>query len=611
MKNKKMLEAMSLIDEKYVAEASPLSKKRSIGVKQICAMAACLCIMVTALWLFIPINHNIPSVSKYADSEYYSIIEKLNEVTFKAPLYKNNFEMLTDSLVMKDADGGAPESSAPSYQEVTDNQVEGIIEADRFKASSTHIFYIKDARLVIYSIDGLSSTEVGTIDIKPTVDDAFKYGYEDEYELYLSSDCTTVTVICPYGVMERQGGRFAIIRYDVTDPTAPAVKDQIAITGGYVSSRMVDNELILISNFNVVNNVDFSKESNFVPQYNDGQGFVSIKADKITSPEILSAARYTVVWRIGASGIEITDYSAFLSYSNSVYVSDNNVYVSREYAEAENENKIIKSERFTEIIGVKYSDGELKQIGGVTVKGYIKDQYSLDEYEGILRVATTTRTDISSLSDDGKYQYGFTSATNASLYCVDLSSWQVAAAVENFAPDGERVYSVRFDGANAYVCTALQKTDPVYFFDLSDISAITYVDTGTIPGFSTSLIQLGDGFLLGIGENSSPSGLKIEVYVQNGGAVESVAKVIYKNSYYSVEYKSYFIDRERGLIGFGMYTYTENGDAYRYVLLHFDGYKLTEIFSEEISGEIDLVRAMSVDGYMYILTSGGLKVKEI
>ena len=87
MKKKKLLRALELADEKYVEEADPdkaLSKSEiaspkisnKVRIRRWIAAAACFAVILSAL--FIPYNTNPPSVKEYADSPYYSIIEKLN-----------------------------------------------------------------------------------------------------------------------------------------------------------------------------------------------------------------------------------------------------------------------------------------------------------------------------------------------------------------------------------------------------------------------------------------------------------------------------------------------------------------------------------------------------
>ena len=243
----------------------------------------------------------------------------------------------------------------------------------------------------------------------------------------------------------------------------------------------------------------------------------------------------------------------------------------------------------------------------------------MDEYNGILRVVTTTNHVVRMENSDGRGNTWMQvvtderTGTSANLYCVDIATGEVVASVEHFAPVGETVESVRFDGNAAYVCTAVvvTMTDPVFFFDLSDLSNITYTDTGVIEGYSTSLINLGEGFLLGIGQGNGWETVKVEVYEQDptaGTGVASVDAWVMEPARYSTEYKSYFIDRENNLVGLPI---TTNGGM-QYVLLHFDTYKLNVVAQFKINETLlDNVRATMIDGYLYVLHGSWLIVRAV
>jgi uncharacterized secreted protein with C-terminal beta-propeller domain len=193
--------------------------------------------------------------------------------------------------------------------------------------------------------------------------------------------------------------------------------------------------------------------------------------------------------------------------------------------------------------------------------------------------------------------------------------------VEHFAPVGETVESVRFDGTAAYVCTAVvvTMTDPVFFFDLSDPANITYTDTGVIEGYSTSLINLGEGFLLGIGVGDTWGSLKIEVYEEDPSAGNGVASVdawVLENTGYAAEYKSYYIDRENNLVGLPIYE--NSSGTTKYVLLHFDNYKLRPILTLPIASPgagprltLDNVRATIIEEDLYVLAADQFIVRAV
>lgn len=621
MKKEKMLRSMELIDEKYIAEAEPQNTqrkpKRSRTKLLVLAAAFAALLTTLSLWLFIPFSVEPPDVSRYADSEYYPIIQKLNAVTYTPPAYKNNFDMLINTLWANTKDDMAAGDALGSnmsgdnfdsatYHEVTDNQVAGVIEADLIKRSDQHIYYLFDGTLYVYSINGFESEAVGSYSI-PISEDA-SYRYTAEWAFYLSADCKTVTVISSH-VDKNYDAFIRLISLDVSDPTDIHEKKSVSVSGSYLSSRVVNGSLLLISEFYVGKNIDFSDEANFIPQIDSGNGRESIPMSDIISPETLTSPRYTVVCKLDEASLAIEGASAFLSYSEEVYVSTNTIYATRGYNAEKNTDGIKNTVAMTEISGLSYADAGLEQIGSVAIEGYVKDQYSLDEYNGLLRVVTTTARTRTADADDRS-----STATSASLYCIDLSTLKVVAEVRDFAPMGEIVQSVRFDGDAAYVCTSVQLTDPVFFFDLSDLSNITYKDTGTIEGFSSSLVNFGEGYLLGIGVGGSTDTIKIEIYEETADGVRSVCKYEVEHAYMSSDYKSYYIDRENRLIGFGLklepyyYSGAYNG---RYLLLSFNDYELHPIVNEALSGENDFKRGVYIDEYFYMFGAEGIKVAHI
>ena len=639
MKKKNWYRGLSLADDKYVAEAHPenvVPRKRNKALVSLMAACACLALMICSLWLFIPFQTTPPDVSGYADSEYYGLIQKINVLTFQKPKYKNNAAKLWSALKNISftkfddlTNGGAamPESDAPGasnggYKEITDNQVAGIIEADRIKRSDTHIYYLDNEVLRIYSIEKENTKEVGSYKLY----DGSKNHYLDQWEFYLSSDCKTVTVITQYyAKTERSSDRYVnLISLDVSNPENILKKEEFSITGDYMSSRLSNGSILLLTAFVIdKQTLDFDDETTFLPQIDEGDGKKSIPASGIVSPERLSNTRYTVVMKLDAQTLDLEGTAAYLSYSEDVHVSENHVFLTHVFADqTANADGTVTRNSMTEISCLSYGD-RFEEKGSVTVRGYVKDQWSMDEYEGILRVFTTTNatTVREQTYDNGSVSADIlqtaTGLSNASLYCIDLSSFEIVASVIDFAPPREEVQSVRFDGKTAYVCTSIELSDPVYFFDLSDLNGITYKDTGTIEGFSTSLIHLGNGYLLGIGRGASWSSFKVEVYEETADGVRSVCSYELPNAEYSTEYKSYYVDRENQLVGIGIvdnsyYSANKYSDAAsRYILLHFDGYELIELVNVSLAGKPENKRGVYIDGYMYMFGSNECKVEKV
>ncbi|MBE6665748.1 MAG: hypothetical protein E7603_05975 [Ruminococcaceae bacterium] len=631
MKKKNWYRGLSLADDQYIAEAHPsriIKPQRNKIFISFVAACACLAMIVSSLWLFIPFNTTLPDVSRYADSEYYGLIQKLNVLTFEQPKYKNNAATLWAAIKnagMNKATDNAPESTTGeangtgNYKEITDNQVEGIIEADRIKRSDTHIYYLDDDVLRIYSIDKENTAEIGSY----TLYDGAKNYYLNQWEFYLSSDCKTVTVVTQYYKKNRNNSnRYVnLISLDVSDPSNIVKKDEFNITGDYMSSRMVNGSILLLTEFVIEKNeLDFKDESTYLPQINEGNGSHSIPASGIVSPDNLNTPRYTVVMKLDANTLDLKGTAAYLSYSEDVYVSENHVFLTHVFADKkENKDGTITRNSMTEISCLTYGGDSFESKGSVTVRGYVKDQWSMDEYEGILRVFTTTNatTIREQYHENGTVSSNnlqtATGQSNASLYCIDLSTFEIMASVIDFAPPREEIQSVRFDKETAYVCTSIERSDPVFFFDLSDLNNITYKDTGTIEGFSTSLINLGNGYLLGIGSGGSWSSFKVEVYEETENGVRSVCSYELENTKYSTEYKSYYVDRQNQFVGVGVVEqiYYTSDKYSKYILLHFDGYELVELVNVPLNGDPANMRGVYIDGYMYMFGSGEFKVEKI
>ena len=601
-------------------------------------LSATLTLAVFMTVLFVPYDTTPPDVSKYAGSEYYGLIQKLNAATYQKPEHKNRFQALGDFFegllpVAKDEasgevaphmmnaptkaptyDGGTLEENPDQYHETTDNQVAGVIESDIIKRSDKYIYYLREHTLYIYSINGFDSCLVGEYSIDPYLfmgdkEDPNEIRYSGMYEMYLSQDCKTITVVarCYHS---KQGSQTMLLNLDVADPANVRVKDYACFDGYYLSSRLVDGQILLSYQYNLnEDQIDFDDPATYVPRYEVNGNEELIGSGNIVCPEDPAVARYTVLCMVSGEDLQVTGSVALMDYNTDMYVSADAVYLMRSYPKKipyeENGNGWYKNILMTEITGVSYGAEGLQILGTAQLEGSVKDQYSMDQHEGILRVVTST-----SVTTVKEYRNGNSSGIsrvntmrNVNLYCVDLSTWQIRASVLGFAPEGEDAQSVRFDGAHAYVCTAevITMTDPVYFFDLSDLDHITYTDTGTIEGYSTSLIQLGDGYLLGIGYGDNRDMLKLEVYAQQDGKVVSVCDYQLQ-AVFSSDNKAYFIDRERDLIGLGILTY-ENGRQFSYILLHFDGTQLVQVLKSPMAGNVDHCRAVLVNDFFYILGS--------
>ena len=626
MKNKKMLEAIGALDDKYIEEADP--GKASFGKRiriSVLVAAACIALLTASLWLFVPYRTTPPDVSRYENDVYYELISTLNEVSFSKPTYENRFEELVVDLFRARAQNAPGEASPDGastedrYVETTDNQVAGVIEADLIKRSDRYIYYLGGNTLSAYPIEGEATRAIGTYSLPGTSAKDGYYAFPHTSEFYLSSDCKTITVV---RYAEADGEKLTeIFSLDVTDPMNITEKKKVTVSGEYLTSRLNNGKLLVISNYHAEKDANFSKREEYIPAITNADGAEYVSPENIFLPDNISNAydlNFVIVSRLDEATLESEQMYSFFTYYTDAYVSNDTVYLFRNYTDKKHDGDLVTRTRMSEIVCLSYSD-ELIYTGSVNIPGRILDQYSLDEKDDILRVVTTTHRTVSreTVEEDGRISAMISVGgyTSASLYCVNLNTKEIVASVENFAPEGETVFSVRFDGDNAYVCTAIFVSDPVFFFDLSDLNNITYKETETIEGFSTSLVNFGDGFLLGIG-TSDGSSLKIEVYREGTDSVIPVCKYEIENADYSEKYKAYFIDRENGLVGLGVSFYnmdSKYASVYKdnYLLLHFDGERFTEVINTTLPGSNDHKRAALIDGCFYMFSPETFEVQKI
>jgi uncharacterized secreted protein with C-terminal beta-propeller domain len=144
------------------------------------------------------------------------------------------------------------------------------------------------------------------------------------------------------------------------------------------------------------------------------------------------------------------------------------------------------------------------------VPGYLLNQFSLSEYGGYLRVATTSRP----------IWWGPEppQALSQSYVTVLGTSGNVLEPVGQVSGlgAGEQIYSVRFVADAGYVVTYRQ-VDPLYALDLSVPSAPRIAGQLELSGYSAYLQPVGDGLLLGIGSavdatSNEPTGTQLDLF---------------------------------------------------------------------------------------------------
>lgn len=494
----------------------------------------------------------------------------------------------------------------PSFTD-TNVRTEGVGEADIAKTDGKYIYVYDDftEHLNIYSVEDGSIDKIGTINVLKD-DEQFDemYIYEDSLILigktgrYSSDAETTVTV------------------YDISDRTDPKMEKKIVQSGNYMSSRMVGNVVYTFSQktFNL-DEVKKRKYETYVPEV-DGE---VLENGQIIVPDKSFCSTYMVASSIDVDSAEVVDKMAMLGGADSFYVSTENIYFVDRFYDWNSYNY----EDSSSIIKISYEDGDFKYIGKGTFPGYIINDYSIDEYDGYLRIVSTYR-------DDDYTQYNGLFVLNDDLEQVSV--------IKKLA-EGETIRSARFTGETAYFVT-FRNTDPLFAVDLSDPENPKITDYLKIPGFSAYLHPYGDDKLLGIGYNTDESGftnsIKLSMFdISDPYDIEEIeTKVLYDYSQASVlqDRRAFMFNPEDGTFGFSTmadlrfleddwykeYYEEEYEDLIEHVDLDKDGVYYTvfdyddeEGFEnlmdeklDEMYGSLMSTRGIVIGDYIYVVESG-------
>lgn len=233
----------------------------------------------------------------------------------------------------------------------------------------------------------------------------------------------------------------------------------------------------------------------------------------------------------------------------------------------------------TEVVALSSDNLDIKATG--VVSGRPLNQFSLDEYNGNLRIAQTI----------GGGMLGNSSIND--VYILDGNLQKIGEVLD--LGSGEQIYSVRFINDMGYVVT-FKQTDPFYVLDLKSVSNPKKVGELKIPGYSSYLHPLDNNLILGVGDENgkvkislfdatNPSN-PIETSKYNLDEYYTQVSQTHKAFLQDKKYNAFFLPGSKG--GY-IFSYTGNT------------LKLLKAVSE--SG---IERAIFVNDYLYLI--GGSKM---
>jgi uncharacterized secreted protein with C-terminal beta-propeller domain len=450
---------------------------------------------------------------------------------------------------------------------------------------------------------------------------------------------------------------------DISNPGSMKVTDTLRLDGNYVSARMVGGIARLVLN-SQSSRLAFDMPTQSTPEaarsalernrkkiadapidswlphfvHNDAEGKKIdegplTKCDSTYTPQSFSGFGTVSVVTIDPANPNPQRSSTVLGDAGIVYASPTSLYVATQrWPEprplAIEDAPIVAPEPIpaaprTEIHRFDISD-RVRAIYSASgqVEGTVLNQWSMSEHEGFLRVATTT--------DQFSPEGAAASSSTVNVLTTRGTNLARVGSVGGIGK-GERIFGVRFIGDTGYVVT-FRQVDPLHVIDLSEPTRPRVLGELVIPGYSAYLHPVGEGKLLGVGQDASPEGMRLGAQVSlfdvsNPNDPKQLSKIREENASSPVEYDHHaFLYWERSslavvpLESYGQVSPNRGTVEQRSAAVGYriDGNSLREIGRASHSNHVDpnsgfasIQRSIVIGDTLFTLSAAGLMSSDI
>jgi uncharacterized secreted protein with C-terminal beta-propeller domain len=364
----------------------------------------------------------------------------------------------------------------------TNVQEGGVDEADTVKTDGRRLFAVAAGQLRAIDVRAGALRPLGTL--------ALPEG--GAHELLLHGDRLLVlTELGGVGIVDEPRlrpeplwrPRTLLSEVDVSDPARMRVVRTLEVAGGYVSSRLTGaTARVVIAS--VPTDGAVRPRATLTRAGGKQTAKRAVRCRAVRRPAAFSGLELVTVLTIDLErGLPAVDADAVLAGADTVYASRRSLYVA---THRWNGAPTAEIHRFG---AAARRETAYAASGGV--RGSLLSQWALSEHEGHLRVAST----------DGAAESHVTVLRERDRRLVEVG--RVGGLGK-----GERIFGVRFLGDAGYVVT-FRQTDPLYTLALQDPERPRVLGELKLLGYSAYLHPLGDGLLLGVGQDATEEGRRL------------------------------------------------------------------------------------------------------
>jgi len=356
----------------------------------------------------------------------------------------------------------------------TNIQVAGVDEADIVKADSLGYMYTISGTTVSI-VKAYPATEAEVVSRINYANESSLIGlFVNGNRLVVLGSNSSSSALSLYTGYSVEAKTFADV-YDVSNRSYPKLLDDFVITGNYFDSRMIGDYMYMVTGqpaYLVYDTVILPKI------YVNGQ-MTEISATEVHyvpgSDEYYQYTTFSALNMQNPSEAP-THLTVLTGQTSNMYMSTDNIYVTFQ-----------RDNTHTTIYRLHVNASNMTFEAKGDVLGQVLDQFSMDEYDGNFRVATST------------WKNG-TKENN--VYVLNMSL-NTVGRLENLAP-GENLHSARFVGNRGYLVTFIN-IDPLFVIDLSQPTKPTVLGQLNMSGYSDYIQPYDATHLLGVGKEATPT----------------------------------------------------------------------------------------------------------
>ena len=419
------------------------------------------------------------------------------------------------------AQSNGASSQSPAHSE-TNQQVSGVDELDTVKNDGQYIYTIRNNTVAI--VQAYPTTDarlLSRVAVNGTLQGIFVVGNR----LVIASEIprypypyygggaklpalgigapqpSNIATIYPIQL----SGTTSLFVFDISNHANPVMTISVEVNGTLAGARLIGNYVYLVATQPV-----FCYGEILLPeQVVNGQVVKATPAQVYHSDIIAQGYSFTTI--IGFDTAQNNPNPAakifLIGTTSTIYVSVHDIYLTQ---------PVWSQSQQTIVHRISIDGLAITYQATGAVPGHILNQFSMDEYNGYLRIATTNCC--SQIGNPTPLAYESVSQQETNVYVLD-KSLHITGKLEGLSP-GEQIYSSRFMGDKAYLVT-YKRTDPLFVIGLQDPTRPTVLGQLNVTGVSDYLQPYDETHLIGIGQSGTDvawenavrfTGLKISLF---------------------------------------------------------------------------------------------------